>query len=237
MGTVKNFREGLIASSGRFIKGISPGDTIIGNNTLYSWINNMVLSGKGWSFCDVINYVRDVGEQIKTVRKRCNPQDVRPYINKNDERCRWNYIMLDDIATGAAILCVKELYDEYYKYIENRVMYAEDNMFRIMAFDGEVAYYYSYNGVMYEFGDGVSTSNDNKWSVLLRKDWSATDNILINELDIFNDNQLKIKNYLKRQQNRSKYYRKVISCFDKGRVVKIIKYYCFPRLTETTDCK
>ncbi len=52
-------------------------------------------------------------------------------------------------------------------------MYCKEDIYK--ASDGEVPYFYGYSGLMHEYGDGVSTSKNAKWSILLRKDWTESD--------------------------------------------------------------
>ena len=235
VGTVHNFIDGLEETSGRFIKLISPGDALIGDNTLSAWVEKMVASGKGWSFCRVINYRRNKDGTTTVVSARSNPQDFRPYIKEDYETCRWNYVALNDLATGASMICAKELLVEYLEFIKGKVVYAEDNVYRIMAFDGEVAYYNPINGVRYELGDGVSTSSDSKWHALVHKDWVSTDNTMIDNMAINDCLQGKMKKVLQRQYSGNKYYRRLRFYLDKGRFVRLLKWKFCPKMTQIIE--
>lgn len=108
-----------------------------------------------------------------------NPQMIEPYIKKDIPKCRWNYLVLDDIALGSAIICQRELLIGYLEIIANKVIYAEDNIYRLMMFDGVAADYYPDKVLFYECGAGISTSGDSKWGKLLMKDWIASTQIML----------------------------------------------------------
>ncbi len=231
-GTVSNLWDGLIASDGEFVKAISPGDALIGDTLLADWTHNLKRSGKGWSFCKVINYVRNNDGEVKAVAVYAHPQDLSVYEKKSDLGCRWNYVAFNDIATGAAILCKKSLILNYSAMIKDKVKFAEDNMYRIMMFHGEVAYYYPVNGILYEYGDGISTSGNSIWNERLRKDWLATDKIMLDEIQNCDTFQKKLIKIIKRQQIDNKIVRRMVSYFDKGRLNFNIKSKLTPRQTD-----
>ncbi len=222
-GTVLNIADGLKACSGKYIKLISPGDAILGKNTLCDWARCLEASGKGWSFCKIVRYYRDEDGKIAIPPRQSGAPNIRPYIGQNDNACRWNYLVLGDIVVGASVLCSRELMDKYMGLIENRVKYAEDNIYRIMAYDGEVGCYFPQNGVLYEVGTGVSTSANNKWAALLRNDWVATDDIMLNEIEIKDSLQSKMYKFIKRQYIDNKLIRVIQNNLDKGRLWVRIK--------------
>lgn len=178
-GTVKNFLKGLVHSSGRYIKGISPGDCLIGEYILRNWVDNLEASGKKWSFSDVIYYfINNIGQE-EHISADAHPQSVKPYIKSKDKECQWNYVALKDIALGAAILAERKIYISYLQLIEETVIYADDNIYRMMMFDGYCAYYYPVCAVLYEYGSGISTGKSLIWKKRLQKDWQETDKIML----------------------------------------------------------
>lgn len=230
-GTVKNIYDGLLKCNGDFIKLISPGDSLIGSFALANWIKALVLSGKSWSFCDVVHYKKTSDGEIQLLTNKCNPQLVSSYLKGNDIDCQWNYLVLDDIALGAAVLCCRTLMLKYFCYIVNRVVYAEDNIYRLMTYNGNIGYYYPHSVLLYEYGEGVSTCNNKKWNERLQKDWETTNEILINEFEVIDKQQEKIVHYLKRKK-RSDVLGKVMMFFDKGRFLFKLKNNYFPRMTK-----
>lgn len=194
-GTVYNLFSGLQVAQGEYIKDISPGDLLVGKNLLHNWIEFLKTNNFEWSFSEAV-YYRKKGDKKIFINSEAHPNDLTPYINRNFKKCRWNYLLLDDIAMGATMLCRTKTEYEYCQKILNKVKYAEDNMWRIMMFDGIKAGYYPHITVLYEFGDGVSTSGNIEWKRRLDNDWKVTDEIIINtsvrRLDEFQKKILKV---------------------------------------------
>ena len=94
---------------------------------------------------------------------------------------------MSDIAVGASMLCLRELQLKYCKEILDKVIYAEDNIWRMMMFDGITGGFYSAHTILYEWGSGVSTANSSIWEERLHNDWINTDKILLdrNSIDSF----------------------------------------------------
>lgn len=89
----------------------------------------------------------------------------------------------------------------YLEIIKDCVVYAEDNIFRLMVFDGLVGYYYEKETTYYEYGSGVSTSKSDVWTERLIKDWNATNDLMhrrVRNNDLF---QMKICKYIIYEKN------------------------------------
>ena len=176
-GIVKNVIRVLSASSKPFVKIISPGDCLLKEDTLCQWLKFLDESGKRWSFADVSPY-KNNGGVIQRVSVEEHPRLKEDYRKGIDEISRWNYVVLNDIAVGAAIIAERELLNEYLSKIDGRVVYAEDNIYRLMMYDGVVGAYYPQSTILYEFGSGISTRNDEKWNELISMDWKETNKIM-----------------------------------------------------------
>lgn len=176
-GTVQNVVRAFDKCRKQFVKFISPGDCLLEDDTLYRWIEFLRDSGKRWSFADVVSYKKD-GGIIRKVSVEEHPRLKEDYMKGIDELSRWNYVVLNDIAVGAAIIVEKELLCEYLSRINGRVAYAEDNIYRLMMYDGVVGVYYPHAAILYEVGDGISTSGDKKWDKLISKDWNETNRMM-----------------------------------------------------------
>lgn len=174
-GTVRNYLSGLVQAEGYYTKGISPGDLLINKKTLRNWLDFVVNNDCEWSFSDAVYYSSKEKELIRAI---AHPQDITPYVEKDNLQSRWNYLAFNDIALGASILGKTKLQTDYCCRIKDKVIYAEDNMWRLMVFDGIVGEYYPQDTIMYEYGSGISTINNEKWNKRLRKDWDATDSIM-----------------------------------------------------------
>lgn len=76
-GTVLNVYDGLMKSSGIFVKTISPGDMLASDDVLYKWIQQMVYKDYGWSFSDAVFYCKENDEYV-AVESKAHPQIVEP---------------------------------------------------------------------------------------------------------------------------------------------------------------
>ena len=198
-GTVANLISGLNVASGQYVKTISPGDSLCDNEILSKWVSYMKKSACKWSFSDAFYYRRD-NEEIVPVNEKAHPQNIMPYLKDNKKECRWNYVVLDDIAMGAAMLCEKELEIAYCKKILGKVKYAEDNIWRMMMFDGVVGGYYPNRTVYYEYGTGVSTANNSIWNQRLMNDWNAANNIMFDQTRELDDFQIEMIRAVQQKQ-------------------------------------
>lgn len=223
-GTVHNVQSGLLSSKGRFAKVISPGDALNGDYILREWIDFNESNGYRWSFSNAIYYTVVCNKRL-IVQAQAHPNNVKPYIQKKEDICRWNYIVLDDIALGAALIGEKNLQLDYINRIINKVVYAEDNIWRMMMFDGIIGGFFPKDAVIYEFGTGISTESSNKWDSILKQDWNATDNILkeYGLFDKFQNNIIRAWE-LKNSNNLTK-------CLIRGKVLDFFKRKVIPRKT------
>ena len=176
-GIVKNTIRGLSVCCKQYAKFISPGDCLLEEDTLFAWIAFLRKSGKRWSFSDVVPYKNDKGV-ISKVEVEEHPRLKEDYKKGVDELSRWNYVVLNDIAVGAAVIVESDLLREYLLKIDNRVVYAEDNIYRLMMYDGVVGSYYPKGAILYEVGCGISTRGDEEWDKLISKDWVETNKIM-----------------------------------------------------------
>lgn len=173
-GTVKNIINGIEECKGEYVKDISPGDYLNGEDVLFKWFNLLKNSNADFSICDAIYYCEKNGE-YRTVCHRSNPQ-----ANSNYFHNQWfyDYLILDDIALGACMLCKTSVMKEYLLLIEDKVKFTEDNIFRIMAADKVSMVYFHNDAVLYEYGTGISTSNNTVWNKRIKDDFKETDKII-----------------------------------------------------------
>lgn len=228
-GTVINCYRAVKNSVGDYIKTISPGDELYSDTTLYEWVIKLKESDYQWSFSDVICYKIGNDGRKKILSLRAHPQEIRSYKKeyKNQDKCRWNYLVLNDIPIGAAILIEKNLMLNYLKMIRGKVVYAEDHIFRLMMFDGICPLYYNSESIWYEYGAGISTLKNAVWEMRLSIDWNVADSIMLNRVQNFSSLQIKMRKAI-----NSKYYKhKYISLIMvKGKLLFVIKRRLHPRM-------
>lgn len=229
-GTVKNCLKAVQNSSGRYIKCLSPGDAMYKNTSLYEWVDKLKNSNCQWSFSEVMCYKAGTDNDMEVLSLKAHPQVIKYYEKRylNNDRCRWNYIILKDIAVGAATICEKDILLHYLETIKGKVIYAEDNIFRLMMFDGIYPLYFSDVSIWYEYGEGVSTGTDRVWKERLDKDWETSTDIMLSRLNFADDLQLKMQKTMKSRWYKKKY----MSLFTvKGKLLFAIKRKIFPRMT------
>ena len=221
-GTVKNYMSGLEVAEGRYCKALSPGDYFHDEDVIRQWLDYLEVCGAEWSFSDAIYYREGTNEKISV---KAHPQDLVPYHKNNDQKKRWNYVVLNDIAVGAAILGKTDLQKNYCLRIINKgIKYAEDNMWRLMMFDNITAVFYEKPTIYYEYGSGISTGNSQIWADRLSSDWKKTDE-LMSETSNPDKYQRNILRHMGKQRN---FLRKV---FTKGKFKQKIKKTITSRMT------
>lgn len=177
-GTVHNIHSALERCTGKYVKAISPGDLLSGENVLRQWVDAMEAAGAAVSCAEAVYYVTDDGNMKPVVRKT-NPQYIHCYLKNKPERARYNYLVLDDLFLGAAIICRTDLQKSYVREILGKVIYAEDHVYRLMAYDRIPMHYYPESCILYETAAGISTSGNQFWAEKLRADWNAANQLLL----------------------------------------------------------
>lgn len=228
-GTVLNCYDGVNQASGDYIKLISPGDLLTSKDVLYQWVNHMLNSNLDWSFGEAVYYIND--GNYRAVSRKTHPQNIYPYVKHNQAKCRWNYLVHDDVALGAAIISTRDLSLQYFQRIINKVKYMEDNIYRIMMFDGVMADYYPNNVIFYECNTGVSTSGDPKWERLLLDDWVATNEIMMSNTYSGDTVQAKLKKKMMKVYSNNKKVRIISKLTASGWLKYKIKNKFKPRLS------
>lgn len=174
VGTVKNALSAMDSCKGQYIKLISPGDYLYGENTLAGWVSKIRKDNSVVCFSDTVHYHFNIEGKIEIISTYASPNEYQKYL-KGSEEFRKAYLIKNDICCGASVLASTEKVREYLGYLDGKVILAEDNMYRLMAYKNEPESWYSNNSVLYEFGTGVSTGGVN---LRVFNDWTETDNIM-----------------------------------------------------------
>ncbi len=208
-GTIKNLLNGVNRCEGKWIKPIAPGDIISGNLIFKEWIELLESDDKKWSFCDAVYYVNDTVEIA--IKSRRHPSILRPYTQKEWDKCRYNYVVRGDSVNGATVICDKTYMFKYLTTISSMIKYAEDYMYILMMWDGYVPYYFECDAIRYEYGGGISTSKNKKWIKILIDERNTINNYVVNSASEKDKIQKRMKNKLK-SIGRFKYFQ-MIACF------------------------
>ena len=173
-GTVKNICRGLKSCKGRYIKLISPGDFLCGKDALKKFIDTAVRDNAPFVFGDVIYYDADK-EQFSAIEHSAHPQLIKPFIRHDDKNILYNYLIVNDTIHGVSTLVEKDVLEKYLGAQQGRIMFAEDCVYRIMIADGVKVSYCGSDIVCYSFGGGISTTKEDKWKAIIRKDLQESD--------------------------------------------------------------
>ena len=229
-GTVKNYYDGLINASGEYVKLISPGDALFNETTLYEWSKFLSESGKLWSFGNSVFYSNKIDSRL-IVKQPAFPMMIDCYYSHDDDACRWNYVVLEDYASGAALLCDRLLMHDYLSRFINIMKYTEDIIHVAMMYDGITPAFFDRNVIFYEFGEGVSTSNDS-WIRRIRTDQRNAE-ISIASKNPCDNLQKKMNKSLLEINKENCLSKGLKKCLQKGGVKKVLKYRLNPRLSSS----
>lgn len=177
VGTVKNIIRALPFTSGKYVKLISPGDCLNGEDCLKNWIEYMESENADLSFCNAIYYrKREIYELIK---KKSAPQNCWVYKKKKEKYLFVDYLLVNDSILGASVMSRRDIICRYLNEMNKNVKYAEDYMIRLLVFDQRKVCYLDKNLIWYEYGEGISTTKQKKWADILHSDFDAVNNIII----------------------------------------------------------
>ena len=226
-GTVSNFCSGLERAKGKYTKVISPGDYLINENILCRWVQYLEERGAEWSFADIYNYrLLDGKEQF--IRMRAHPQNIRPYLKNQKDRCMWEYNARFDNVNGAATIGRTQVLLSYCERIKGKgIRYAEDFIYFLMTFDGVIGCYYPYAVICYEYGTGISTSGSIEWQEKLENDRTILYQI-VREEENLSGLQKEILNVIART-------RRIEKISIRGELGHWLRWHFHPRLTELPE--
>lgn len=178
-GTVKNIMKADPYAHGRFLIGLGAGDSLCHERVLREWYDDCIAHQALISFGDIINFRTVQGkDEILSIEKLPHCLSLYQKTRRNLNAERYAYLLCYDHVCGASWLTDRTLFFFYTKMLEDRVIYANDNCFRLMIHDGYSFHYYPKDVIYYEYGSGVSTSSSTTWSARIQKDMRETDRIL-----------------------------------------------------------
>ena len=215
-GTVENIRSALQLCNGKYIKAISPGDCFYNNDSLFKWITFMDKNKSKISFGDAVFYNLH-GNKIETINNVSSPFCKDVYRDNNRSELFVRYLLANDTILGASLAFDKRTLAYLLNKIKGKIIYAEDFTVRIAVFENIRIDYFDNYIIWYEYGTGISSSNNVKWNKRILDDFNSSNNIILNDEEV--------PDYL------SEKYKKYLSTAKKLNIVsKIIKIIYFPSL-------
>ena len=178
VGTMKNYRDALRKASGFYEKSISPGDCLTYDRCLADWVEHIQQTEADICSGDTIYYQRQ-GDSFVPVIEVARPQHPEIY-QKRGNRQKLYYLLFQDLFLGATVLGKRDLVLAYVEKMTDLIMYAEDNIYRVMSYDGIQFAYLPKTLVYYEWGTGVSTAGNSTYAKRLKKDWDNTSAYIYN---------------------------------------------------------
>lgn len=192
-GTVKNQYKGVLKASGKYIKDISPGDALYDENTLNKWYHWMEENQIIVSFGSAVYYHINK-KNIYILEKHHNPIDMSCYHPRYQAgKARFNYMVGQDYALGAAFCTKTELMKKYLNLLIDRIIYLEDFMYVLMVANNIPIRYYPDKVIWYEYGSGISTKNSSKWRKILDHEQTIGQKLILSSLNAHNIFYYKMK--------------------------------------------
>ncbi len=199
-GTVRNLFSAVKEARGTFVKAIAAGDAIYAGDTMKRWTEFMKEHDLSVSFSDAVAFLPEEPPRITEVRPA--PANVDLYEGKpSRNKTGTAYLLANDTALGAALLFRRDVLEAYLSRMADRVRYAEDFAVRLMVFDGIIPGHYPEKGIWYEYGTGISSAKKKKWAEALKKDFDATEALIL-ETETATDRWAnRYRNYLRKRKD------------------------------------
>lgn len=175
VGTVKNFYHGICNAKGEYIYGISPGDMLYDDSVLRRLYEYMKTKDAKVCFGNVVYYTNE-DNNIQILENKLNAP-IRPWYfsEKYPLKKVKEEFLLDNHILGAAFFRETETAKKYIGEMIGVSKYTEDNTTTaFLLADGIRVYHFDEFVVWYEYGSGVSTSNNKKWEMLLERDFDQS---------------------------------------------------------------
>ena len=164
-GTVANIKEGLKVAKYEYVKTISPGDYLYDELTLSKFWKEIQNEKKEVYFGKAIYYENEKNNSIFYEGE--NPRDLNVYRTINQKKIKKNYLVRRDYILGANFIIKKSILALYLDKISHCVKYAEDCSVIYMIAEGLYPILVDENIIWYEYGTGISTSKQAKWTKIL----------------------------------------------------------------------
>lgn len=186
-GTVKNVLSGLRAGSGQYARVIAPGDMLYAEDTLKKIVDFMEQNQAKEMFGKMAFFY--LNEENVQIIPQQSPCDFAPYKAQNKQQIKKKLLGLGDNISGASYSWDRKYYIQCLEKIEDKVIYLEDCVNAYTVYEGNDIYFMDEFVTWYEYGTGITTSKNSKWTRIIEKDWSA----FLNQLLLEHPKDMRIK--------------------------------------------
>ena len=170
-GVVRNVSRAFSHAQGKYIKNISPGDYLYDEHVLAAFFRFMEAHGHIAAFGRACYYREEAGRY--TILDEMHPRNLQPYEEKDFAAARRAHLLCQDYAIGAAFMAKREVLFEYTEPMLGKLLHLEDRAYTLMVADGIDIAFWNYNLLWYEYGSGISTSDDPRRQAQVIKDNQA----------------------------------------------------------------
>ena len=230
VGTVRNCLRAVEPAKGRYIKGIGPGDCLIGRNCLADWVKVLRESGKKWAFGDYLYYRRIGVDEIQIETHALFPKNIEPYLANDEAKIRYISVMEEERPSGVATIFEKNTWKRYLEKVAGFAKYAEDLSYYLMFLEDDIPFYFRRNVVAYEIGEGVSTSRSEFWLKIMEQEKRAV-NEYISGTEAYHD-LLQQKEKYQKKENERWHRRSSLYCAESELTAAMYKECCIPYISE-----
>lgn len=179
VGTVKNILSALKLSSGKYVYCISPGDMIYDDNTISCFYQFAEKNNSKVCFGDYYDY-RIEDEKPVIVGRISSSNRTTLYCKKKSFTTYKLLIMFGEGILGPAYFRERNYALKYIGQVSGVSKYVEDNTSVICSLADKIPIFYCDKKICwYEYGTGISRSEDNKWICRLLDDFRKTFEFLI----------------------------------------------------------
>ncbi len=160
LGTVDNYLNALKKANGKYIKGLGSGDLLYNSETINDLYFFMENHNAKFCFGNMMSYKINNPEFTVHFESFDAPKLLKPYNRKGHNDILRSMLIHQNWISGSTMVFEKNYLMSKLLAISGVVVYCEDLMQVLICLDKEELLEYPKNIVWYEFGEGISTSDN-----------------------------------------------------------------------------
>ena len=116
-----------------------------------------------------------------------------------------NYLILNDAILGACLLSERTITVKYMLEISEKCKYAEDMIYRLMISRNELIEYFPRKVIWYEFGEGISSSKNDKWKRIIEDERKHCNEMILKNNCLGYFDKLRFRLFTRKTMHFTKY--------------------------------